>query len=204
VTDPVTDLICASANPGKVAEMQQLVAASGLALRLLPRPDDVPDIVEDADTLEGNARLKATAICRATGLPALADDTGLEVAALGGLPGVHTARFAGAACDDAANRAKLLEVLAGQSDRSARFRTVVMVVWPDGRERRAEGVCPGRIAESERGARGFGFDPLFVPDEGDGRTFAEMTDVDKNAISHRGRALRALFSQFSDREPDAQ
>jgi XTP/dITP diphosphohydrolase len=185
-------LVCASANPGKVAELAALLAAQ---VDLLARPDHVGDVDETADTLVGNARLKAKAICDATGLPAVADDTGLEVDALGGAPGVYTARFARAGATDAENRAHLLEVLRDVvgSDRSARFRTVMLVRRPDGSEIIAEGVCEGRIASTERGTRGFGYDPLFVPAVGDGRTFAEMTDDEKNEISHRGRAVRALI-----------
>ena len=190
--------VCASANPGKVAEIASLL--DGL-VELLPRPADVPDVVEDADTLVGNARLKAAALCAATGLPAISDDTGLEVDALGGDPGVHTARFAGDDATDADNRAKMLRVLAGvaASRRTARFRTVAMVVWPDGSELAVEGVCEGRLAEAEQGARGFGYDRLFMPDGCDGRTFAEMSEADKNAISHRGRAFRALVAALRDR-----
>jgi XTP/dITP diphosphohydrolase len=189
-------LICASANPDKVAEIAAIV---GPAVELVPRPADVPEVVEDADTLEGNARLKACAIAVATGQPALADDTGLEVAALGGAPGVYAARYAGAGATYADNRAKLLAELAGGPDRRASFRTVVMVAWPDGSEITAEGVCEGTIAEQERGERGFGYDPVFVPDDGDGRTFAEMSDGEKNALSHRARALRNLLSTLSAR-----
>src|SRR5690606_1241034 len=127
---------------------------------LLPRPADVPDVVEDADTLVGNARLKAVAICEATGLPAVADDTGLEVLALGGAPGVHAARWAGEGCTYADNRAKLLGELDGRADRRAQFRTCVLVRWPDGSELAVDGVCTGTIATSERGERGFGYDPL--------------------------------------------
>lgn len=192
---PVRQLVCASANPGKVAEIAQLL--DGL-VDLLPRPTEVPDVVEDADTLEGNARLKAVAICSATGLPSVSDDTGLEVTHLDGRPGVHTARFAGPQADDAANRSALLAALDAASDRSARFRTVVMVVWPDGRELICHGVCEGRIAEAETGSRGFGYDPLFIPTDGDGRTFAQMTDHEKNAVSHRGRAFRALLDALRD------
>jgi XTP/dITP diphosphohydrolase len=152
----------------------------------------LPDVDENADTLIDNARLKARAVCDATGLPALADDTGLEVTALDGAPGVRTARFAGEPPNDANNRAKLLRDLAGAADRSARFRTVAILVFPDGRELVAEGVCDGVIADAERGDRGFGYDAVFVPREGDGRTFAEMTIADKHALSHRGRAFRAL------------
>ena len=186
------ELVCASANPGKVAEMAAILADS---VSLLPRPAGVPDVVEDADTLVGNARLKAVAICSASGRPAVADDTGLEVDALDGRPGVRSARYAGEQASDADNRRRLLLELAhlpGPADRTARFRTVVLVRWPDGRELVAEGVCEGRIAEAERGDAGFGYDALFVPRDGDGRTFAEMGESEKNAISHRGRALRAL------------
>jgi XTP/dITP diphosphohydrolase len=189
-------LVCASANPDKVAE---IAAILGPDVELAPRPSDVAEVVEDADTLEGNARLKATAITAATGRPSIADDTGLEVVALGGSPGVYAARYAGDGATYADNRAKLLAELAGEVDRRAIFRTVVMVVWPDGSETAAEGVCEGTIAEHERGERGFGYDPLFVPAEGDGRTFAEMTDEEKNALSHRARALRSLLSALSAR-----
>lgn len=189
--------VCASTNPGKVAEMAEIL---GELVSLEPRPDWVPDVVEDAATLAGNARLKAAAIAAATGRPALADDTGLEVAALDGAPGVHTGRYAGDDADDADNRAKLLDALGdldGAADRSARFRTVVMVVWPDGREVVAEGSCDGRIDVEERGDRGFGYDSLFVPDDGDGRTFAQMSADDKHAVSHRGRALAALVARLA-------
>ncbi len=182
-------LVCASNNPHKVAEIAAIL--DGL-VELSPRPDDVPDVVEDSGTLEGNARLKAAAICAATGLAAVADDTGLFVDALDGDPGVDTAYYAGPNATYAENRAKLLQAMEGVEDRTARFRTVVMVVWPDGSELTVEGVCPGTIATAETGERGFGFDPLFVPLDGDGRTFSLMTDVEKNAISHRGRAFQAL------------
>jgi len=187
----VIELVCASANPDKVVEIAALL--DGVAL-LLPRPSEVPDVVEDADTLVGNARLKAAAICAATGRAAVADDTGLEVDALGGAPGVFAARYAGEGVTYADNRAKLLAELAGVADpdRTARFTTVAMVVRPDGSETVVEGVCEGLIAPVERGARGFGYDAVFIPVDGDGRTFAEMSDAEKNAISHRGRAFVAL------------
>jgi XTP/dITP diphosphohydrolase len=184
-------IVCASANPGKVAELADLLRG---IVEFLPRPDHVGDVIEDADTVEGNARLKAVAICDATGQAALADDTVLEVQHLGGAPGVRTARFAGSGATDAQNRALLLQRLSGVPDaeRRARFRTVIVVRWPDGRELVTEGICPGRIAPEERGVRGFGYDSVFVPDDGDGRTFAEMSDRDKNQMSHRGRAVRAF------------
>ncbi len=192
----VLTLVCASANPDKVAEIQAIL---GELVELRPRPADVPDVVEDADTLEGNARLKAAAIAAAAGTAAVADDTGLEVVALGGAPGVRTGRYAGDDATYAENRTALLAALEGRNDRRARFRTVAMVVWPDGRELAAEGVCDGTIAGAERGERGFGYDAVFVPDDGDGRTFAEMTEAEKHAMSHRGRAFRALLGRLAAR-----
>lgn len=189
-------LVCASANPEKVAEIEALLA--GL-VSLLPRPTSVPDVVEDADTLVGNARLKAVAIVEAVGLPAVADDTGLDVDALEGAPGVHTGRYAGPGCTYADNRRKLLGELTGIADRRARFRTVAMVRYPDGRELAVEGVCEGSISLGERGSGGWGYDPVFVPAEGDGRTFAEMTAADKHAMSSRGRAFRALLAELTAR-----
>ena len=183
-------LVCASANPDKVAEIQAIL---GDSIELAPRPTDVPDVVEDADTLLGNARLKAAAIGAATGEPAVADDTGLEVDALGGAPGVYSARYAGDGCTYADNVAKLLAELSDRTDRSARFRTVAIVVWPDGSETAIEGECRGRIATAPTGDSGFGYDPIFVPDDGDGRTFAELSADEKHAVSHRGRAFRALL-----------
>lgn len=185
-------VVCASANPHKVTEMVDLM---GGIVEMAPRPADVPDVVEDADTLVGNARLKAHAIMAATQMPALADDTGLFVDALDGEPGVHTARYAGVGATDADNRAKLLRELRGKP-RAARFVTVALLCFPDGREIVAEGVCEGTIAESERGERGFGYDPLFTARDGDGRTFAEMTIEEKHVLSHRGRAFRALAAQL--------
>lgn len=186
-------LVCASANPDKVAEIQELLAG---VVDLVARPADVPDVVEDADTLVGNARLKAAAIVAATSLPAVADDTGLFVDALDGRPGVYTARYAGEGCSYADNRAKMLDELDGVDDRAARFVTVAMVLWPDGRELAVEGVCPGRITQAEAGSTGFGYDAIFAPDEADGSTFAEMSSAAKHAISHRGRAFAALLTSL--------
>jgi XTP/dITP diphosphohydrolase len=184
-------VISASANPDKVAEIRAILA--GL-LHVEPRPGDVADVVEDAGTLEGNARLKAAAICAATGEASMADDTGLFVDALDGEPGVDTAYYAGPHATYAENRAKLLAALDGAQTRRAVFRTVAMIVWPDGRELSATGECAGTIALAESGGRGWGFDPLFIPDDGDGRTFAEMSDADKHAVSHRGRAFANLVA----------
>ncbi|MEM9515361.1 MAG: RdgB/HAM1 family non-canonical purine NTP pyrophosphatase [Actinomycetota bacterium] len=183
-------LVCASANPDKVAEIQDIL---GTSVELAPRPPEVPDVVEDADTLLGNARLKAAAIGAATGEPAVADYTGLEVDALDGAPGVYSARYAGDDCSYADNVNKLLAELGDATDRAARFRTVAIVVWPDGSETAVEGECRGHIAMAPSGDGGFGYDPVFVPDDGDGRTFAELSADAKHAISHRGRAFRALL-----------
>ena len=182
---------CASANPHKVAEIVDLM---GGVVDLVPRPSELAEVVEDADTLEGNARLKAIAVCIATELAALADDTGLEVDALNGAPGVITARFAGEGATDAQNRQKMLVELEGIDvpQRTARFRTVALLRFPDGREIVAHGVCEGSIAVHEIGDRGFGYDALFIPADGDGRTFAQMTIDEKHELSHRGKAFRAL------------
>lgn len=194
----VTDLprlVVASANPHKVAEIGLVL--DGLAV-LEPRPTGVPEVVEDGETLEANARLKAMAICKATGQSAVADDTGLEVDALGGAPGVHSARYAasngsGVEGDAVANTTRLLYEMEciPVGRRTARFRTVALVRRPDGSELVATGTVEGYIAETPAGEGGFGYDPVFVPAEGDGRTFAEMGD-EKHAISHRGRAFRDL------------
>jgi XTP/dITP diphosphohydrolase len=189
-------LVCASANPDKVAEIRQIL---GGVVDLLPRPADVPEVVEDADTLSGNARLKAAALCVATGIAAVADDTGLEVATLGGAPGVWSARYAGDAATYADNRAKLLAALDGVDDRRAAFRTVAIVVWPDATELAVDGVCAGTITTTERGDQGFGYDSIFQPDEGGGLTFAEMSPDAKHAISHRGRAFRSLLDGLASR-----
>ena len=189
-------IVLASANPDKAQEIRAIL---GAAIELVPRPAEVPDVVEDGDTLLDNARLKARALCEATGLPALADDTGLEVDAIGGAPGVRAARYAGEHASYADNVAKLLGALDRVADdaRTARFRTVAMVRFPDGNELVADGVVEGRIARRASGVHGFGYDPIFVPDEGGGRSFAEMDGDEKHAISHRGRALRALAAQIN-------
>ena len=188
-------VVCASANPHKVAEISELVFG---VVDLQPRPTEIDDVVEDADTLVGNARLKALAVCLSTGLPALADDTGLEVDALNGAPGVMTARFAGVGATDTQNRAKLLRELDGSVSRTARFRTVVLLLFADGREIIAQGVCEGSISVAELGERGFGYDAIFIPSLGDGRTFAQMSIEENHLLSHRGLALRALAKSLED------
>jgi XTP/dITP diphosphohydrolase len=191
-----TPIVLASANPKKAAEIVEIL---GQYLELVPRPAEVPDVVEDQDTFEGNSRLKAVALVAATGLAAVADDTGLEVDALDGAPGVWSARYAGEDATDHDNVDKLLTALADRpdpSDRTARFRAVVVLRYPDGAELVAAGHVEGHIAAAPRGDGGFGYDPVFVPAEGDGRTFGEMTQAEKHAISHRGRSLRALLAQL--------
>jgi XTP/dITP diphosphohydrolase len=192
-------LVCASANPDKVAEIAAILAEADVMLS--PRPTDVPDVVEDADTLVGNARLKARAVCDATGAAAVADDTGLEVDALEGAPGVRSARFAGDHATYGDNIGKLFDELrkvgaTEPSRRRARFRTVALVRFPEGREVVAEGVVEGTITLEPRGSGGFGYDPVFEPVGTGGRTFAEMTAMEKHESSHRGRAFRALAAQL--------
>ena len=195
-------LVVASANPDKVAEIAAILEPLGVELQ--PRPPQVPEVVEDAPSLEGNARLKAVAIAEATGLPSVADDTGLEVDALDGAPGVRSSRFAGEDATYADNVAALLaeldRVRAAGEGRRARFRTVAYVYWPDGRELVVDGTVEGRIVEHPRGDRGFGYDPVFAPEEGRGRTFAEMSAEEKHAVSHRGRAFRALGAALTERD----
>lgn len=190
-------VVLASANPAKARELAEVLEARfGDAIELRARPEDVPEVIEDAADFEGNARLKAVALCSATGMAALADDSGLEVDGLGGAPGVRSARFAGDGASDADNLTRLLSQLSGvppgAPQRRARFRCVIVLAEPSGREVVASGTAEGRIVDAPRGGSGFGYDPVFVPDEGDGRTFAEMTPREKHEISHRGRALAAL------------
>ena len=184
-------LVLATSNPGKAAEIALLLGEVP-DLELLPRPGDVPEPVDDGETLLDNARIKARALVEATGEAAVADDTGLEVVALGGAPGVLTARYAGEDATYEDNWRKLLRELGDEPDRRASWRTIALALWPDGRELWAEGTCDGVITTEARGMEGFGYDPVFVPDGGDGRAFAELSREEKNTISHRGRAFRAL------------
>lgn len=196
-------LVLASANPDKVREIVALLGAVP-GLELVARPSHVPEVVEDGETLLDNARLKARALRTATGEAAVADDTGLEVEALGGAPGVESARFAGEDATYAGNVAKLISELdrigaVTPDRRRARFRTVALVAFPDGGELWAEGEVRGTIATDPRGSGGFGYDPVFVPDGSGGRTFAELASDEKEAVSHRGRAFRGLARRLADR-----
>jgi len=199
-------LVLASANPSKVAELQDLLDASGLDVEVLARPDGLV-VIEDAPDFVGNARLKADAVAAATGEWALSDDSGLVVDALDGAPGVLSARFSGVGATDESNVSLLLDRLGAigavsPEDRTARFRCAIVIVSPADADSRsielvAEGSVEGRIIERRRGGNGFGYDPVFVPVEGDGRTFAEMSSVEKHELSHRGRALRALLPRLA-------
>ena len=190
-------LVLATRNPGKVAELA--AALDGLPVALVTAAEvGAPEVEEDADTLRGNAEKKARALHAHTGHPALADDTGLEVDALDGAPGVYSSRYAGPEADDEANRRTLLANLAGAPTRTARFRTVLAFADRDG-VFFFDGVCEGVIATEEAGTGGFGYDALFRPAEGDGRTFAEMTGEEKNRISHRGRAVAQAAAFLRER-----
>jgi XTP/dITP diphosphohydrolase len=187
--------VLATENEDKTREISALL---GGTFDLIPRPADIGEVEETGSTLEDNARIKATAIVKATHQPAIADDTGLEVEALSGAPGVFSARFAGEHASYAANVAKLLSALDGVPEpRLARFRTIAIAVFPDGEEVIAEGAVAGSIATTPRGSNGFGYDPIFVPDVSNGRTFAELTPDEKNRISHRALAFRALSQLLS-------
>jgi XTP/dITP diphosphohydrolase len=190
-------LVIASRNPGKVREILQICS---------DWPTDWvtfetarwPEVEETGRTYADNALLKARAVAAALGIPAIADDSGIEVDALGGGPGVRSARFAGPQATDEENLRLLIERVQGvpESERTARYRCVAVCVWPEGREVAADGTCEGRLVLEPRGSRGFGYDPMFVP-QGEGRTMAELTDEEKNAISHRGKAFRALRDELA-------
>lgn len=183
-------LVLATRNAGKIAELGRILR--GLDVELLSASDvEVPDVEETGETFQANALLKARASARACGLPCVSDDSGLVVDALGGEPGVRSARYAGRHGDDEANLRLVLERMDGVADRSARFVCVAALVLPDGRERVATGVLEGVLTSAPRGDHGFGYDPIFLP-VGESRTTAEMPGEDKDAISHRGRAFRAL------------
>jgi XTP/dITP diphosphohydrolase len=203
------ELVLASANLHKVVEIEEIFTSLMPECKLLARPglNEVPDVDENADTLVGNAKLKALAIMNATQKPALADDTGLFVVALNGAPGVHSARFAGdeirsdGSNRDAANRALLLQRLHGEPDRRAEFHSVMVVAWPNASGVTtwtiAEGVLAGAIATAEHGSNGFGYDQLFIPEDST-VTYAEMDTDAKNSISHRRRAVEALIRSISE------
>lgn len=187
--NPTVDIVVASANQQKVQEIRRLLP---VWVNLLDRPKEVPEIKETAPTLEGNAYLKAVEIANFVKGWAIADDTGLCVDALDGAPGVFSARYSGDNSDDANNRKLLLQNLINEPNRSARFRTVVALVHSNGQMHHVVGQCEGLVAHFECGNQGFGYDSIFIPQDGDGRTFAEMTNQEKDFLSHRGRAMAQL------------
>jgi XTP/dITP diphosphohydrolase len=192
------ELVIASANPHKAAELRELLGRElGGRVQLLDRPSEVPDVEETASTLEENARLKAVAIVAATGRASIADDTGLEVQALGGAPGVYSARYAGEDASYADNVAKLVSALEGVGDRTARFRSVCLVVFPDGSELVGEGAVDGEITTEPRGEAGFGYDSVFRPTADPSRTYGELSTAEKNAVSHRAIAIRQVAKLLS-------
>lgn len=189
-------LVIATRNPHKLEEIHAIFNFQDLEVCSAFDFPHIPDVVEDGDTLEANAIKKAVEICQATGLPALADDSGLEVEALNGEPGVYSARWSGEGCTYADNNKKLLRELAGSPNRRARFRTVIALARPGEEPLTVEGSVQGMIIEELRGNQGFGYDPLFMPD-GYNQTFAELPAEVKNKISHRARALNAAANVWA-------
>jgi len=194
----VASFILATTNVHKVEEIRAILAPFDVTL--VPRPTDVPDVVEDGDTLEDNALLKARALVAATGVGAIADDTGLFVDALGGRPGVRSARFAGENATNEQNVAKLLAQMqhVALENRAAHFRTVAAVAYPDGDSATALGQLDGWIALAREGSHGFGYDPIFCVEERGGVSLASLTSRQKHEVSHRGRAFRALTAVLHD------
>jgi len=190
-------VLIASHNRHKIEEIQQIFADFPVEFVSAADVPGLPDVVEDGDTFEANAKKKAIELAAAAQMWALADDSGLEVDALGGAPGVYSARYAGEPCDHAKNNEKLLKALAGVENRAARFRCVAALSSPSGDVRTVSGTCPGHIIAERRGAAGFGYDPLFVP-EGETLTFAELGPEVKNRMSHRGRAMAAAKAEWGD------
>lgn len=187
------EIVIATRNPKKIEEIRRMLAGSALSILTLEDFPDCPDVEEDGESFEANALKKVVAVSRYTGKAALADDSGLEVDALDGAPGVFSARYAGEGADDRKNLEKLLTELdrIAPECRGARYVCCIALAFPDGRTATFSGTVEGRIGTEPRGEHGFGYDPVFYP-EGHSRTFGEMTDDQKDRISHRGRALRAL------------
>lgn len=190
-------ILVATTNRHKLREIEQVLSNPALTLISMDELASPPEVIEDKDTFEGNAVKKAVELARFSGMWTLADDSGLEVGALNGAPGVHSARYAGEPVNYRANNAKLVKELAGCADRSARFVCVIALSDPEGNCRTVRGTVEGTIIEEGRGDNGFGYDPLFVP-AGHNITFAEMSDHDKNIISHRANALAAAVSEWAD------
>lgn len=192
-------LIAATGNRGKLVEIREILGPHFDRILSQKEAGILLDVEEDTDTFAGNAMKKARAFCEVTGMPAVADDSGLCVDALNGEPGVYSARYMGEGHTDAERSAFVLEKMKDvpEDRRSARFMCAAVIAFPDGTSITAVGSCEGKIAYEPAGENGFGYDPIFVP-EGETRTFAQMTDGEKNAISHRGRAMRLLYERLSE------
>ncbi|NNN22019.1 MAG: RdgB/HAM1 family non-canonical purine NTP pyrophosphatase [Acidimicrobiales bacterium] len=190
----MTEVVLATANEHKAREIREVLRG----IEILPRPSELGEIEEIGDSLTENALLKADAVKEFTSKVALADDTGLEIDALEGKPGVHSARFAHPLASDAENVAFVLKQMENHSNRQAKFITVIALSHPNGDHLIAKCEVRGEIAHKQIGSNGFGYDSIFIPLEGDGRTFGEMSSEEKNSISHRGRALRSFFDQLKD------
>ncbi len=195
-------LIVATGNAHKVEEFEQLLKACGYVLHSAEICGGMPDVVEDGDTFAANARIKALALKAYAPADSwiVSDDSGLEVDALGGAPGIYSARYAGAKASDVENVEKLLSDLAHQGDgkRNARFRCVLCLIDPTGQEHFFDGICEGVIADRPRGAQGFGYDPVFVPDGYEG-TFGELGETVKSQLSHRARAVQQMRAHLLER-----
>lgn len=188
-------LVIATRNRGKTAEIREMLKDYPVVVKNLDDFGPIPEIAEDGDTFEENAYKKASFAARVLGIPALADDSGLCIKALGGAPGVHSARFAGENATDADRCALLLEKLRNKDDRSAAFECVISIAVPTGAALTYEGRCEGVIAEKPAGENGFGYDPVFFYPPA-GKTFAQLSREEKNRFSHRGRALAEVQSEF--------
>jgi len=186
------NLLLATRNNKKKKELQSILGTWDVKLLTLDEIEEIPEIEEDGTTFQENAMKKARISAQLSGCITLADDSGLVVDALGGAPGVYSARFAGPEADDEGNNRKLLDMMKDieESERTARFICVIAVAAPNGLVKTVEGICEGKILTAKRGEGGFGYDPLFIP-EGFQKTFAELGDDEKNRISHRGQALQA-------------
>ena len=184
-------IVFATANAGKLREAAEVLGPD-FEIVSLAQAGITEDIPETGNTLQENSLQKARYLFERTGLACFADDTGLEVDALGGAPGIYSARYAGPGHDHQANMDKLLKELGATEERRARFRTVVTLILADGQSHFFEGTCEGSIASAKRGSGGFGYDPVFLPDAYPGRTLAEVSEDEKNAVSHRGQAIRAM------------
>ncbi|MEX1046881.1 MAG: RdgB/HAM1 family non-canonical purine NTP pyrophosphatase [Actinomycetota bacterium] len=191
-------LAIATRNAGKIREITRICSDWPVDWLVWDETRDWPEVEETGDTYLANALLKARAVARVAGVPAIADDSGIEVDALGGGPGSRSARYAGEDATDEANLKELLRAVAGvpAAGRTARYRCVAAIAYPDGAELHSEATCEGVLISKPRGARGFGYDPIFVP-EGWGESMAELTDEQKDRISHRGRAFRALRKEIA-------